>query len=260
MPAALPPLALAYHGVAAVPLRRDPHRLFTSPRALRRHARRLRSYGYRFVTVGELANRVAAGRAEGCVALSFDDGFDDELAGVLSGLGVPATVFAVSSWLGGEHPDFPGAPILTPSAMRALHSAGIEIGGHTVTHPDLTTLPPERRLEELAACRWQLEEIVDAPVHVAAYPYGASDDATRAACAAAGYRAAVRVVGPGSWSNPFDLPRQPMPNGSSMVGLRLKRSGRYQQFVARPLPRTARRTLKAARGHRRPAPRSSTST
>lgn len=255
MTAALPPLALAYHGVAAVPLRHDPHRLFTSPRALRRHARRLRAYGYRFVTVGELARRVTADGGEGCAALSFDDGFADSLGSVLAELGLPATVFAVSGWLGGEHPDVPGASIMTAPELRALHAAGVEIGGHTVTHPDLTTLPPDRQFEELATCRHQLEAIVDAPVETAAYPYGAADEVTRAACAAAGYRAAVRVLGRGSWSNPFDLPRQDMLNGCSTAGLRLKRTGRYEELVARPLPRAARRALRTARGHRRPATR-----
>ena len=244
---------LAYHGVAAVPLRRDPHRLFTSPRALHRHVRRLRSYGYRFATVRELAGRVASGSGQGWAALSFDDAFADGLGALLADLRIPATVFAVSGWLGGEHPDFPGAPILTPSELRALHATGVEVGGHTVTHPDLTALPPDRCLEELAACRRELEEIIDAPVDTAAYPYGAADEATRSACAAAGYRAAVRVSGRGSWSNAYDLPRQDMPNGSSTVGLRLKRSGRHHELVARPLPRTARRVLYAGRGHRRPA-------
>ena len=252
MPPVPPPLALAYHGVAAVPLRRDPHRLFTSPRALRRHVRRIRSYGYRFVTVRDLARRVANGDGKGCAALTFDDGLADHLGSVVADLGVPATVFAVSGWLGGEHPDFPGAPILTPSQLRALHAAGVEIGGHTVTHPDLTTLSPARRREELAACRERLEEIVDAPVDTAAYPFGAADADTRAACAAAGYRAAVRIFGLGSWSDPFDLPRQNMLNGCSTAGLRLKRSGRYEELVARPLPRAARRALRVARGHRPP--------
>ena len=255
MTAAPPPLALAYHGVAAVPLRRDPHRLFTSPRALTRHVGRLRSYGYRFVTVGELGRRVAAGDGAGWVALSFDDGFADRLGDVLARLGIPATVFPVSDWLGGEHPDFPGAPMLDARRLRALHAAGVEVGGHTVTHPDLTSVPPGRCLEELVESRRRLEAIVEAPVRTAAYPYGAADAATRAACAAAGYRTAVRTVGLGSWSDPFDLPRQNMLNGCSTAGLRLKRSGRYEELVARPLPRAARRALRRARGHRRPVPR-----
>jgi peptidoglycan/xylan/chitin deacetylase (PgdA/CDA1 family) len=255
MPAAPPPLALGYHAVAAVPLRRDPHRLFTSPRALGRHVRRLRSYGYRFVTVGELARQVAAGSGEGCVALSFDDGFADQLLDVVADTGLPCTVFAVSGWLGGEHPDAHGARIAGASELRALHAAGVEIGGHTVTHPDLTTLSPDRRLAELAECRRTLEEIIDAPVLTAAYPYGAADPATREACAAAGYRAAVRTEGHGSWSDPFDLPRQNMLNGCSTAGLRLKRDGRYEEFVARPVPRRIRRWLRRARGHRRPAAR-----
>ena len=48
-----------------------------------------------------------AGRAGGIATLTFDDGFANVLTGLvlfLHELGVPATVFVVSGWLGGAHP------------------------------------------------------------------------------------------------------------------------------------------------------------
>ena len=252
----LPPLALAYHGLGAVPLRDDPHRLFTHPSALVKHLRRLRSFGYRLVTAGELARRVAAGEGDGCAALTFDDGIADDLCVVCERLGVPATVFAVSGWLGEPHPDAPQARIVDPAQLRALHAAGIEVGAHTVTHPDLTTLDAEDCLDELVGCRRELEAILDAPVEALAYPYGAADPAVAAASAVAGYRWAWRIAGAGSWRDPLGFPRQNMLNGCTISGLWLKRSGRFEALATKPVIRTARRARLRVHGHRRPPPRS----
>lgn len=56
--------------------------------------------------------------------------------------------------------------------VRQLHRAGMEIGGHTVNHPILTTLTPAEVEHEIAAGRNRLQEIIDAPVDVFAYPNG----------------------------------------------------------------------------------------
>src|SRR5437879_2132540 len=83
-----------------------------------------------------------------------------------------------SAWVGGRHPHAPWADILTVSQLQSLHGAGVEIGAHTVTHPDLTALPAEQATAELAECRRTLEDILDAAVTVAAYPFGKADAST----------------------------------------------------------------------------------
>jgi peptidoglycan/xylan/chitin deacetylase (PgdA/CDA1 family) len=241
---ALPPLALAYHGVAAVPLRHDPWRLFVAPDRVRRHVVALRRWGYELVTFGALARRVADGEAAGLAALTFDDGLADNLtalAPLLVELDAPATVFVVSGWSGDRHPDAPTASLLDDEGVRALHLAGIEIGSHGVQHRDLTTLSYEGALDELCASRSALEAVIDAPVTVAAYPFGAADGDVRRACADAGYLAACRTAGDGRWDDPYDLPRQRMANGASIAGLRLKRVGRYERVMQAPLATWPRR-------------------
>ncbi len=246
----LPPLALAYHGVAAVPIADDPHGLFVRPEDLRRQVSRLRSWGYRLVAFGELARRAALGEAYGCVALTFDDGFADNLENLvplLYELEATATVFVVSGWLGGEHPLAPGARILSADGVRRVHAAGVEIGAHTVTHPDLTTLARAAAVNELRESMLQLEEIVGASVTVAAYPYGRASGETIAACADAGFEAACRTSGNGSWAEPLNLPRQDMDNGCTLVGLRLKRDGRYEPLMRYLPARATRRLVRHAR-------------
>lgn len=251
-PRSLPPLALAYHGVGEVPLGRDPHRLFVAPRHFRSHVERLRVWGYRLVTFGELARLAGEGSAEGHAALTFDDGPVDNveaLAPLLDELRVPATVFLVSGWLGRPYPWAPETRLVTEDEARALQRSGLEIGAHTRTHADLSALRYEEALDELAGSKRDLEEMLDAPVEVAAYPFGRASADTIRACRDAGFRAACRISGEGSWAEPHNLPRQDMDNGCTLLGLRLKRDDRYEPLmrlrVAR-LVRSAGRRMRAA--------------
>jgi peptidoglycan/xylan/chitin deacetylase (PgdA/CDA1 family) len=243
MPRSRPPLALTFHGVADVRLQDDPHSLFTSPRLLRQHIRRLRRWGYRFTTFGALADLAREGRADGHVALTFDDGLADNRTTLLPLLreeGVPATVFVATAFIGGRHPDAPHAPMLDADGIRALAEAGVEIGGHSHSHRDLTTVSFDAVRDDLRQCREILTDLAGAPVRVAAYPFGAAREETRQACRAAGFAAAARTAGEGSWSDPYDLPRQDMHNHSGPLGLWLKRDGRYEPLMHRFVGRAVR--------------------
>lgn len=238
-----PPLILAYHGVADVPAHRDPEGLFIAPDALRRHVRRLRSWGYAFATFGRMAELVAAGRARGHVALTFDDGLVDNLEAlvpILRETGARATSFVTSGVLGEPYPGAGDTRYLTAEEVRELHRSGVEIGGHTVTHPDLTRLSFAEARAEIADGCAQLAEIVGAPVDTFAYPFGRADEQAARAAAAAGVRAACRVAGEGSWDDPLNLPRQDT-NTDSWLGLWLKRDDRYEPLMRRRPMRALRR-------------------
>jgi peptidoglycan/xylan/chitin deacetylase (PgdA/CDA1 family) len=242
-PADLPPLALAYHGVADVALRSDPHRLFVRPRDFRQQVDRLRDWGYRLVTFGELARRAASGDASGYAALTFDDGPVDNaetVAPLLAELGVPATVFLVPGWLGQPYRWAPETRLVTAEEARGLHEAGLEIGAHTRTHPDLTTLSYEAAREELGGSGDDLRALLGTPVEVAAYPFGRATAETIRACRDAGFRAACRISGEGSWAEPHNLPRQDMDNRCTLLGLRLKRDDRYERLMRFRAGRAAR--------------------
>jgi peptidoglycan/xylan/chitin deacetylase (PgdA/CDA1 family) len=254
--AKLPPLALAYHGVRDVEMLGDAARLFVRPRDLRAQIRRLRRWGYELVTFGHLARRVAEGDAAGCAAITFDDGFVDifeQALPILRDLDAPATVFPVSGWLGEAHPHVPWTRIVTDDELRALHRAGVEIGGHTVTHPDLSRVSYDVALRELADCRDHLEEVIAAPVAVAAYPFGAATEQTRRACQEAGYVAACRASSEGSWDRLHDLPREDMDSGCTALGMRLKRTGRYEDLMVHRSMRALRRAIRISRVATRPA-------
>jgi cellulose synthase/poly-beta-1,6-N-acetylglucosamine synthase-like glycosyltransferase/peptidoglycan/xylan/chitin deacetylase (PgdA/CDA1 family) len=75
------------------------------------------------------------------IALTFDDGPDPRwtprIATELRRLHVPATFFVVGSEV-----------VRHPGLVRSLHRAGFELGNHTFTHADVSTLPGwEQRLQ-----------------------------------------------------------------------------------------------------------------
>lgn len=238
-----PPLALNYHGVARVPLRQDRGNLFVRPDDLRKHIRKLRAWGYRFLTFGEFASSVLEDGGANLVTLTFDDGLHDNLTTLLPALlaeNVPATVFVVPGWFGRPHPDAPWTRIMTPAEVKELADHGIEIGAHSMTHRDLSALPYEAAFAELSESKRALEDSLQAPVTVAAYPYGQAVAETRRACRDAGFQFACRARGLGVWTDPLDLPRHGMGNGSTVLSLRMKRNPRYHALMdSRPL-RTGR--------------------
>jgi peptidoglycan/xylan/chitin deacetylase (PgdA/CDA1 family) len=136
---------------------------------------------------------------------------------------------------------------MTADELRTLAAAGIEVGAHTETHPDLTTLSYEQARAELEGCKRTLEAILDAPVDVAAYPYGEANGVTFAACKDAGFQAACMNRGRGSWTSPYALPRDDMNNGVTMIGLRLRRHGHYQPLMRLTAGRAIRSAVRRVR-------------
>jgi peptidoglycan/xylan/chitin deacetylase (PgdA/CDA1 family) len=249
VPRVHPPLILAYHGVSDVPAHLDPEGLFIGPAALRRQIATLRRWRYRFLTFGDMAERVAAGAGAGHVALTFDDGLADNLerlAPLLRDEAIPATVFVTTGWMGKPHPSVPYARNMTADEVRELHRAGVEIGGHTATHPDLTALPFEAARDEVRDGCAELAEIVGMPVDVFAYPFGFADAEAMRATGAAGVRAACRVAAQGSWAEPLNLPRQDT-NTKSAIGLWLKRDDRYEPLMRHRPAKAMRRAGKERR-------------
>jgi peptidoglycan/xylan/chitin deacetylase (PgdA/CDA1 family) len=110
-----------------------------------------------------------------------------------------------------------GTPVPAPrgtlshAELKELAEGGlVEIGGHTVNHPSLPSLPAEEQLEEIRGSRIQLERLLDRPVTSFCYPHGAFTADTVALVREAGFaRACVSVEGPvRAGADRFQLPRR----------------------------------------------------
>lgn len=103
--------------------------------------------------------------------------------------------------------------MMSTDQVRQLHVAGMEIGGHTDHHPILRLVPDEVAEHEIAQGRRRLQDIVQAPVEVFAYPNGRPakdyERRHRDMLAAQGFLAAVNTA-PGvadAESDALQLPR-----------------------------------------------------
>jgi len=61
---------------------------------------------------------------------------------------------------------------LSSAELRMLLQNNIELGGHTVTHPILATLSPDRARTEIVDSKSRLEEATGSAVYAFAYPFG----------------------------------------------------------------------------------------
>ncbi len=162
---------------------------------LRRQLATLRAHGCHPITVAELV-AFAEGRGglpRRAVLFTFDDGYDDlpEAIALLHAEGVEAVVFAVSGLLGGENAwdrFHGGSPLrlLDADGLHRLRNHGVEIGGHSRTHPVLPTLSAAEVEAEIQGCVDDLDSLGLGPVRLYAYPYGESDSRARETARRAG--------------------------------------------------------------------------
>lgn len=139
-------------------------------------------------------------------------------------------------------PELPDDLMMTSGEVRQLHAAGMEIGAHTVRHPILTTLTPDEAEREIADGRRRLEEIIDAPVDVFAYPNGKPgrdyDQSHVALLARLGFKCAVSTATGVSRTGDdvFQLPRfSPWGESLPVWGARLlvnQKNTRYEVLGA----------------------------
>jgi len=70
----------------------------------------------------------------------------------------------------------PKRVMLTWEEVDALRGLGFSIGAHTVTHPILSRVAPERAREEIQGSKDAIERILGVPVRAFAYPNGGPED------------------------------------------------------------------------------------
>ncbi|PKK13304.1 polysaccharide deacetylase family protein [Thermomonospora sp. CIF 1] len=194
-----PPVpVLMYHSVSARPARAT-RRLSVDPGAFAEQMALLVERGFVAVPVSALAGDPARLPAK-AVAITFDDGYADfheQALPVLQRLGLTATVFVTTGWLADAGAEAAGRPLdrtLSWSQVREAAECGIEIGGHSHSHPQLDQLPDAALAHELTCSKALLEDRLGRPVTTMAYPYGYSSARVRRAVARAGYASACAVA------------------------------------------------------------------
>jgi peptidoglycan/xylan/chitin deacetylase (PgdA/CDA1 family) len=244
-------LILCYHGLSerwpspsAIPVER-----------LERQLSYLLERGYRGTTFSEAVLSRPRGKT---VAVTFDDAYrsiGEQGLPLLSRLGLPATLFVPTHWVGRDTPmawknidRWVGSAHenellpLSWAEITSLSNSGWEIGSHTRSHPDLTTIGDDALKTELAGSRADLEQRLGRPCRSIAYPYGFVDARVVRAAERAGYRTGaalpVRVHRP----RPLEWPRVGVFANDADARFRAKASPRLRMLVG---SRTGEAVLRA---------------
>ena len=108
--------------------------------------------------------------AEKTVAISFDASWGAEktqtIIDTLKEYNASATFFLVGFWVDKY-----------PEKVKAIQDAGLEIGCHSNTHPDLTTLSKDRINEEITLANNLIKDITGEDVKLFRCPFGAYNNA-----------------------------------------------------------------------------------
>jgi peptidoglycan/xylan/chitin deacetylase (PgdA/CDA1 family) len=187
---------LCYHIVESP---QDP-RMEIGRDAFRQQMRYLSMTGYNVIPLRELYDYVTGKRASiprNAVVITIDDGWRSTYTEVfpeMQKLGFPFTVFIYPRIIGQT------SHALTWKQVKQMADAGVDIESHSLTHPFLT----KRRhasLDDRDYYRWLDDELEGSKraieretghtVSFLAYPYGDYDHYLVAACARAGYAAAL---------------------------------------------------------------------
>lgn len=218
-----PVVCLGFHAIAD-----DGSLLSLPPARFRAFVASLVDRGLRGMSVAEW--RASLPDPGTAAVLTFDDGFASVHRHALPALreaGFTATVFPIVAGLG-RTADWragglalPRTRLLEAGELRELAAAGWEVGGHTVDHVDLAAVDPGVARDQVRECRTRLEDLLGAPVHTFAYPYGRTSEAAVQAVRAAGFAAAVTTrPGPLDTRRPLRLDRFMLSPRTGPAGLR----------------------------------------
>ncbi len=127
------------------------------------------------------------------VILSFDDGWKNQYTyafPLLKKYGMKGTFFIYTNPIDHNKPHW-----MSWEEVRELDRAGMEIAGHSRTHPVLTKIATDAELDkEIAGAKAIIEKNIGHPIIIFAYPFGATDARVEAAVTRAGYKLARTVT------------------------------------------------------------------
>lgn len=148
-----------------------------SPSRFRRHIEFATGLGFRFVPAAQIAKGLGGPRD---IAITFDDGWKSVFtiaAPLLAEHGIPSTLFVATGWIEGQS-EWHRLRMMTWDQLGELSNMGVEIGSHSVTHPDFGTIDSQSTFEELSSSRVTLKSRLGIEVDSFAIPFGQSKNWT----------------------------------------------------------------------------------
>ncbi len=187
---------LMYHYISVPPPDADIYRLDLSvtPDNFAAQMAYLADQGYHPIRVQDLTDYLLNGTPlpPKPIVLTFDDGYADNYANafpVLKKFKFPATFFVITQFVDDKKPGY-----MTWDQLEELAIEGMEIGSHTLDHPDLYGKPRTFQVTEIAGSKLMIEARIGTPVKSFCYPAGHYDLRTIDVLRSTGYLAATTEI------------------------------------------------------------------
>lgn len=125
------------------------------------------------------------------IILTFDDGYKDFFETAYPELkkrNMKAVSFIITNDIGKDQ-------YMNESEIKEISKNGIEIGSHTLSHPDLSKLANDKANKEISDSKKTLEDLTGGKVISFCYPSGKYSSETETSVKTAGYKYAVTTNG-----------------------------------------------------------------
>lgn len=203
---------LMYHYISVPPPDADKYRLDLSvtPTNFEAQMQYLAKQGYHPVRLVDVAEFLRNGKPLPLnpIVITFDDGYEDNYLNafpILKKYKFPATFFVITQVIDDHKTGY-----MTWDQLEEMAIERMEIGSHSVTHPDLKDKPRAFQASEIVGSKLAIESRIGTPVKSFSYPAGKYDAVTLEVLRSAGYLAAVTTEPQGakqSADQPFELQR-----------------------------------------------------
>ena len=211
---------LMYHSIESMPKTTVMRSLHVPPRRFDFQMKMLKLLGYQALSLKKLKPYLDGKKQGKVVGITFDDGYQNNLINavpILLKYNFSATCYIVSENLGLSNTwdldkGITQRPLMTIDEIKSWLSFGMDIGGHTQTHADLTKISIKAAKREINTSKGDLENTFNTQVTDFCYPFGRFNNLISDLVKESGYLSATTMERGivKSMTNRFMLPRMPI--------------------------------------------------
>lgn len=161
---------LLYHHIDVSPFNSQ---YYVSPHKFEEQIKLLRDWEYTTITTEMLVKAITESSAlpPRPILITFDDGNVDNYTAafpIMQKYGFTGVLYIVGIYMGADK-------YLDADQIKEMANAGWEVGSHSMTHMDLTTLEAQNQRYEIVDSRKFLEKELGLPILTFAHPFGLSN-------------------------------------------------------------------------------------
>lgn len=191
-----------YHSVELMPKSTVMRSLHVPPARFNNQMWMLKKLGFKGLSIRELKPYLSGKKTGKVVGITFDDGYQNNLINavpILNKFEFSATCYIVSNQIGTSNiwdssNGITQRPLMTENEIQTWLDLGMDIGAHSLTHPDLVKLCIDDIKIEIQQCKNDLEKTFNISIEDFCYPFGSFNDTILSEVKDTGYHTATTML------------------------------------------------------------------